>query len=59
MYYFAFQAEFEDQLYSLQPPLFFSDVVALKDRVDLSQKIITHALLCKKGAILDVGSLLC
>ena len=44
MYYFSFQAEFEDQLYSLQLSLFFSDVVTLKDRVDLSQKIITHAL---------------
>ena len=44
MYYFSFQAEFEDQLYSLQPSLFFNDVVTLKDRVDLSRKIITHAL---------------
>ena len=44
MYYFSFQAEFEDQLYSLQPSLFFNDVVTLKDRVDLSRKIITHTL---------------
>ena len=44
MYYFSFQAEIEDQLYSLQPSLFFNDVVTLKDRVDLSGKIITHAL---------------
>ena len=44
MYFFSFQAEFEDQLYSLQPSLFFNDVVTLKDRVDLSRKIITHAL---------------
>ena len=44
MYFFSFQAEFEDQLYSLQPSLFFNDVVTLKDRVDLSWKIITHAL---------------
>ena len=44
MYYFSFQAEFEDQLYSLQPSLFFNDVVTLKDRVDLSRKIIRHAL---------------
>ena len=44
MYYFSFQAEFEDQLYSLQPSLFFNDVVTLKDRVDLSWKIITHTL---------------
>ena len=32
------------QLYSLQLSLFFNDVVTLRDRVDLSQKIITHAL---------------
>ena len=44
MYYFSFQAEFEDQLYSLQPSLFFSDVVTLMDRIDLSRKIIRHAL---------------
>ena len=44
MCYFSFQAELEDQLYSLQPSLFFNDVVTLKDRVDLSQKIIIHAL---------------
>ena len=44
MYYFSFQAEFEDQLYSLQLSLFFNDVVTLKDRVDLSLKIIRHAL---------------
>ena len=44
MYYFSFQAEFADQLYSLQPSLFFNDVVTLKDRTDLSQKIIRHAL---------------
>ena len=44
MYYFSFQAEFEDQLYSLQPSLFFNDVVTLKDRVDLSRKFIRHAL---------------
>ena len=44
MYYFSFQAKFEDQLYSLQPSLFFNDVVTLKDRVDLSRKIIRHTL---------------
>ena len=44
MYNFSFQAEFEDQFYSLQPSLFFNDVVTLKDRVDLSRKIISHAL---------------
>ena len=44
MYYFSFQAEFEDQRYSLQPSLFFNDVFTLKDRVDLFQKIIRHAL---------------
>ena len=44
MYYFSFQAKFEDQLYSLQLSLFFNDVATLKDRVDLSWKIITHAL---------------
>ena len=44
MCYFSFQAKFEDQLYSLQLSLFFNDVVTLKDRVDLSQKIIIHAL---------------
>ena len=44
MCYFSFQAELEDQLYSLQPSLFFNDVFTLKDRVDLSQKIIMHAL---------------
>ena len=42
--YLSFQAELEDQLYSLQPSLFFNDVVTLKDRVDLSQKIIIHGL---------------
>ena len=30
MYYFSFQAEFEDQFYSLQPSLFFNDVVTLR-----------------------------
>ena len=44
MYYFSFQVEFEDQLCSLQPSLFFNDVVTLKDRIDLSQKIIRQAL---------------
>ena len=60
MYYFSFQAEFEDQLYLLQPSLFFNDVVTLKDRVVMIlEDHHTHALLHKKGAILDVGSLLC
>ena len=44
MYYFSFQAEFGDQLYSPQLSLFFNGVVTLKDRVGLSRKIITHAL---------------
>ena len=44
MYYVSFQAEFEDQLYSLQPSLFFNDLVTLKDRIDLSWKIIRHTL---------------
>ena len=44
MYYFSFQAKFEDKLYSLQPSQFFNDVVTLKDRIDLSQKIIRHTL---------------
>ena len=52
MYYFSFQAQFEDQLYSLQPSLFFSDVVT-----ELIYQ--TRPLLHKKGAILDVGHLLC
>ena len=55
MYYFSFQAKFEDQLYSLQPSLFFNDVVALKDRVDLSWKTITHALYYIRRVPLKLG----